>query len=44
MEPNHAITCLVLKAKTNDRRKTSPLPSMDSVGLDQMLQSVTVDQ
>ncbi|GFS68807.1 uncharacterized protein TNCV_408981 [Trichonephila clavipes] len=44
MEPNHAITCLVLKAKTKDRRKTGPLPSMNFVGLDLMLQSVTVDQ
>ncbi|GFW97342.1 hypothetical protein TNCV_3091801 [Trichonephila clavipes] len=43
-EPNHTMTCLVLKAKTNDRRKTSPLPSMNFVGLDLMLQSVTVDQ
>ncbi|GFS81443.1 hypothetical protein TNCV_895871 [Trichonephila clavipes] len=41
MEPNPTITCLVLKAKTNDRRKTSPLPSMNFVGLDLMLQSVT---
>ncbi|GFX61072.1 uncharacterized protein TNCV_4117211 [Trichonephila clavipes] len=44
MEPNHTITCLVLNAKDNDRRKTSPLPSMNFVGLDLMLQSVTVDQ
>ncbi|GFW82408.1 uncharacterized protein TNCV_3818881 [Trichonephila clavipes] len=44
MEPNHTITCLVLKAKTNDRRKSSPLPSMNVVGLDLMLQSVTVHQ
>ncbi|GFW97249.1 uncharacterized protein TNCV_4784631 [Trichonephila clavipes] len=24
MKPNNTITCLVLKAKTDDRRKTSP--------------------
>ncbi|GFW42287.1 retrovirus-related Pol polyprotein from transposon TNT 1-94 [Trichonephila clavipes] len=41
MEPNHTITCMVLKAKTDDRHKTSPLPSMNFVGLDLMLQSVT---
>ncbi|GFX45660.1 hypothetical protein TNCV_1422441 [Trichonephila clavipes] len=44
MLPNPTITCFVLKAKTNDKRKTSPLPSMNFVGLDLMLQSVTIDQ
>ncbi|GFV77166.1 hypothetical protein TNCV_2108521, partial [Trichonephila clavipes] len=43
MEPHHTIACLVLKAKTNDRSKTSPLSSINFVGLDLMLQSVTVD-
>ncbi|GFV70262.1 hypothetical protein TNCV_2513611 [Trichonephila clavipes] len=32
------------KLGLKDRRKTSPLPSMNFVGLDLMLQSVTVDQ
>ncbi|GFU53992.1 uncharacterized protein TNCV_246251 [Trichonephila clavipes] len=31
MEPNHFIICLVLKAKTNDRCKTSPLLSMNFI-------------
>ncbi|GFU10789.1 hypothetical protein TNCV_2387911 [Trichonephila clavipes] len=25
-EPNRTVTCMVLKAKTNDRRTTNPLP------------------
>ncbi|GFW87209.1 hypothetical protein TNCV_5125611 [Trichonephila clavipes] len=35
---------MVLKAEENDRRKSSPLPSMNFVALDLMLISVTVDQ
>ncbi|GFU07693.1 retrovirus-related Pol polyprotein from transposon TNT 1-94 [Trichonephila clavipes] len=35
---------MVLKAEENDRRKSSPLPSMNFVGIDLMLLSVIVDQ
>ncbi|GFY13056.1 transposable element Tc3 transposase [Trichonephila clavipes] len=43
IEPNHTVTCMVLFAEENDRRKSSPLPSMNFVALDLMLISVTVD-
>ncbi|GFY16779.1 hypothetical protein TNCV_4337801 [Trichonephila clavipes] len=44
IEPNRTVTCMVIKAEENDRRKSSPLPSMNFVALDLMLISVTVDQ
>ncbi|GFT71663.1 hypothetical protein TNCV_403441 [Trichonephila clavipes] len=44
IEPYRTVTCMVLKAEENDRRKSSPLPSMNFVALDLMLTSVTVDQ
>ncbi|GFT15511.1 hypothetical protein TNCV_3265181 [Trichonephila clavipes] len=44
IEPNRIVTCMVLKAEDNDRRKSSPLPSMNFAALDLMLISVTVDQ
>ncbi|GFT76850.1 hypothetical protein TNCV_3200211 [Trichonephila clavipes] len=44
IEPNRTVTCMVLKAEENDRRKSSPLPSMNFVALDLMLISVTIDQ
>ncbi|GFY00139.1 uncharacterized protein TNCV_1342371 [Trichonephila clavipes] len=44
IEPNRTVTCMVLKAEENNRRKSSPLPSMNFVALDLMLISVTVDQ
>ncbi|GFU40555.1 uncharacterized protein TNCV_3229571 [Trichonephila clavipes] len=31
-EPNRTVTCTVLKAAVNDRRKYSPLPSMNFPG------------
>ncbi|GFW87440.1 transposable element Tc3 transposase [Trichonephila clavipes] len=44
IETNRTVTCMMLKADENDRRKSSPLPSMNFVALDLMLISVTVDQ
>ncbi|GFS58028.1 putative transposase [Trichonephila clavipes] len=44
IEPNRIVTCMVLKAEENGRRKSSPLPTMNFVALDLMLISVTVDQ
>ncbi|GFT46979.1 RNase H domain-containing protein [Trichonephila clavipes] len=44
IEPNRTVTCMVFEAEENDRRKSSPLLSMNFVALDLMLISVTVDQ
>ncbi|GFW61422.1 uncharacterized protein TNCV_346701 [Trichonephila clavipes] len=39
-DPNRTVTCIVLKAKANDRNTTSFLPTRNFVGLDLMLLSI----